>query len=506
MFSNQKHLAFSYFGLITLLACAIRVILASQDLNFIDRTFLPDDAFYTLSIARSIAMGYGPSTDLIHLTNGFQPLIAFIQSIIFYLGYQGDQALTFAVFISSFFGGLSTFLIGYILLNVSNIKTAIIGCLLWASAPFIIIHDLNSLETSLSGFLSLFIILITIINHKEKKLWQLTFLAVACSLALLARIDNCFLLITVGYFAFRHWGWRQFIYIAGIALLLITPWWIYSLTHFNYIIPISGKAVKFITDINQMSLIHILFSGLYALSAWLPFFEFNSIASNLMTSSVFIILLSIYAYNRIKPYSILFIIPSVSIFLFYVLYLPAFWFFYRYFYFIYISILIFLSIFLGDCLAKKFKKIALGLTIFFLFFYSIEILSYFFKLPNLASSNGYRKTALQIKKELNKGDVVGSMQSGALGYYFFPEIRVVNLDGVVNENALFAIKNYDLKNYVDQQLITHYTDWTMNINLFKKYYKNPLPWYCFSRLYISSPTTNNNPFILYKYRYWFCPN
>ncbi|QDP72114.1 hypothetical protein FOG18_05800 [Legionella israelensis] len=490
-----------WFGILTLGACLIRFILASQDISVLDRVFLPDDTFYTLSIARSMAMGLGPTVDGFQTTNGFQPLIAFLQLPIFYLGYNGDQALISAIFLSAFFGGLAVLPLGFLLLDLANRKTAIIGCCLWAVSPYLIVNDLNALETSLTGLLSLLILLFTILADREQKLWQWVVLGFCCGLAFLARVDTCFLLATTGFFIWKRWGWRPFMMVAGTALLIVTPWWIYCFSRFGTIIPGSGEAVKFIVDHNQMSVLKIIGYGLYTLSAWLPFFEFSSqiVIPTIILGSLLFTQLFLYGYHQSKHYGVLFIIPCLLIILFYLFYLPAFWFFNRYFYFVYMSILIFLALFLGQNRTKPYMKTAQWFSVGLIVAYSLGTLTYFYKLPILALVNGYRAVAVQIKNELHQDDILGAMQSGALGYYLFPNNRVINLDGVVNKNALNAMKRGNLKDYVNQERMTHYADWTLNINLFRKYYGGPLSRRCFYPMYTTSPTTNGAPFILYRY-------
>jgi hypothetical protein len=61
-----------------LLALTIRVTLAFKDIASIDRLFLPDDTYYSLAIARNLAHGHGPTADGFILTNGFQPLVTFL--------------------------------------------------------------------------------------------------------------------------------------------------------------------------------------------------------------------------------------------------------------------------------------------------------------------------------------------------------------------------------------------------------------------------------------------
>ncbi len=99
------------FLVLTGLALLVRYVIAMQDIAYLDRLFIPDDAYYILSISHSIVAGLGPSVDGVQLTNGFQPLISLLQLPIFLFGFNGDSAVVLAVYLSAFWGGLSTFCI-----------------------------------------------------------------------------------------------------------------------------------------------------------------------------------------------------------------------------------------------------------------------------------------------------------------------------------------------------------------------------------------------------------
>lgn len=184
-------------SLLTCLAFFVRYFFAFQELTYLDRLFIPDDAYYILSISRSIVAGLGPTVDGVQLTNGFQPLIILFQLAIFLLGFQGDQAVSLAVYLTAFWGGLSTFVLGYLLLVLNSIRAAVFGSVLWIFCPIIIQNDLNGMETSLAGFLSLLTILLVLLIDRKLTYLRLLILGIVCGLAYLARVDSCFLLIII---------------------------------------------------------------------------------------------------------------------------------------------------------------------------------------------------------------------------------------------------------------------------------------------------------------------
>jgi hypothetical protein len=64
--------------------------------------------------------------------------------------------------------------------------------------------------------------------------------------------------------------------------------------------------------------------------------------------------------------------------------------------------------------------------------------------------------ALWIKNNTNPNDIIGSFNSGA--YMFFSDRRVINLDGVVNFDALEALRNKSVINYMKSKNVTIWVD------------------------------------------------
>src|SRR5882757_7514778 len=58
---------------LSLAGLGLRIAVLLRPLEIVDRLFIPDDTYYTLTIARSMAHGHGPTVDGSTLTSGFQP-------------------------------------------------------------------------------------------------------------------------------------------------------------------------------------------------------------------------------------------------------------------------------------------------------------------------------------------------------------------------------------------------------------------------------------------------
>src|SRR6188768_3258702 len=87
MFSTllPKQVAFNRILLFILaLNFLSRLILVLKPLPYLDGIMIPDDAYLSLHIARSIGDGNGPWYDDVY-TNGFQPLYVFLMAPVFAL-------------------------------------------------------------------------------------------------------------------------------------------------------------------------------------------------------------------------------------------------------------------------------------------------------------------------------------------------------------------------------------------------------------------------------------
>ncbi|MBA3536209.1 MAG: hypothetical protein H0T84_06330 [Tatlockia sp.] len=499
---NIRANSFLLFSLLSALAFLLRYSIAFQDISYLDRLFIPDDTYYILNISRSIAAGLGPTTDGIHLTSGFQPLFCFLEVPFFWLGFNNDNALVAAIYLSAFWGGLSTFVLGYLLKLINGISAAVIGSFLWIFCPIILKNDLNGMETSLAGFLSLLVLLIVILIDKKSTVPGLFCLGLVCGLALLARIDTCFLLLVIGVFALVRWGFYRTLLFVSVAFLVVIPWWFYAFKTFGTIVPESGSAIKEFITFTHKTQQFFSVASLYALIEWFPLFR------EAFYTAFLGILLTFYFVGRgayrAGIYGYIVVLPLFLGLAFYTFYFPAYWYLTRYFYFIYAVILICISLVIAAENRPKVRLVYFGFLALVLGAYLIALIPFYAKpentsIPVLNSLKGYREIVLAINKHLNPGDVVGAFQSGALGYYAPQSVRVINLDGVVNGEAAKALKAVSMKSYVDSEQMNRFADWEYNAYFFQLVYGGIFPAGCFNTLYRAKKQGSQN-FVLRNYR------
>lgn len=248
-------------GLIASLAMLVR-----PDIHLLSRPFI-EDAFYSLSVARTLGQGGGISIDGVTPTNGVQPLICFIDAPAFALA--GDDPYTALRIVL----GLQVVLAGLAALSVAWLAASLVRSggeagigwsttrreIFWlvagtiASSYSLLVHLQNGLETSLAAafvFASMAMYIERIARCPDAPIADFARLGALLGLGVLARIDIALLVAAIS-------GWhlivargpgRRTSAFAGAAtiglmsLLVSLPWWLYNAFEFGHLMPTSGLA------------------------------------------------------------------------------------------------------------------------------------------------------------------------------------------------------------------------------------------------------------------------
>lgn len=473
-----------------MVALTARLILAAQDISSIDRLFLPDDTYYSLAIARNIARHLGPSADGVVLTNGFQALITFFQVPLFWAGLSTDGAIRGAVLETCVFGACAAAAAGSLLAQLGMRKAAWAAALVMALHPAIVSNDLNGLEASLSVLLSLISLHALTVSEDTVTRGRAIFFGLTMSATVMARVDTCFLIACVFCVALCRWPFRRTALMGASAALGVAPWWLYQLCVFGSIIPESGPAVHQWAGLHlglAISTAALIVAALCAIGQLLSdgtvFSSKNLICGVFVLIAVAASLLGIGTLRSRKA-RVLIVIGVVSLtqILFYIFYVKAFWFFPRYLAFVYVATIIILADAACSILRVSWRLSAgqyaafLCAAIAFVFVAPgiINRWQYFLSRPSSGADgayigpNGYRDQALAILPHVPGGSAIGAFQSGALSYYADRNIRVVNLDGVVNHDARTAIANGALRAYIAKSGLRYIADWDLNLRLIRR--------------------------------------
>lgn len=447
---------------------------ASAGILFRSDALLPqkpftEDGYYTLSVARNIAAGKGMTIDGQTWTNGFQPLYAFVVAPAYvlaggdrFMGLRYVAAMNWALLVAA------SLMVGYLLQLLQAAAAAgpwLTGAALWQGALGISLHYYNGLETGLMLTMYLAIWLYIAKRYRDDVASRAV-LGVMLGLLVLTRIDNVFLVLlipTVAAWRVLHGGdarqLRGMLLVAGIALLISGPWWMYNYFGFGSLMPTSGQAQgAFALDTGRM------LRALYAVSENLNPWVFLAKREGLLLS-LLIALLSVAAllwlWSRLrlstrvvalKPIQrdllLALVLHTSCLIVYYTLFSWAAHHYERYF----APVALLASIFalLTARLLWDTHRRLLGAAATATVLAHVLVCTAFQQGWLFPASRFWSQYQL-VKSHVPASALVGAWQSGTLGYF---RDNVVNLDGKVNPGAL----RMDFHSYISEKQLCYICD------------------------------------------------
>lgn len=244
-----------------LMALLPATYIAFSNPNTILDWYSSDDGFYYFQVARNLAAGHGFTFDGLNPTNGFHPLWLFLITPLF-LFAQLDLLLPLRLLfiLSALLSAGSAILLFRILRRFTSDWVAAFVGVLGIAVPRL--HDLSmhtGTEAGLNAFciLLFWVLLVSFVPDKDaaRSLRRVLWLSLAGALAVLARLDNAFLVGIGGLWLWLRlwqpahkvrgsvWAWRLRVGVAFAgplaAILLVYVAW--NLLAFGTATPISGQ-------------------------------------------------------------------------------------------------------------------------------------------------------------------------------------------------------------------------------------------------------------------------
>jgi hypothetical protein len=497
-------------------AAGVHFSVAWQDLPTLARNgYLYDDSFYAFQIARSIAAGHGPTFDGTTLTNGFQPLYV-VLLVPFYWLSGGDAVLPIhlALVLLSLLTVATAFVLQRILVRYVSNTIATAMAAIWVLSPIVIRQTANGLETALAVFLfavSVYYYLSRVRDVESPPRSSLVRLGALLGLTVLARLDQGFLVLAIAldYLLLararrRRAGAGDTAAMLGTALAVYSPWLVYGWFAVGRLLPESGAATRFLSlayapffGMGSSELItsgpdgafvanhlaraasvlkltpatHVLFRAIERAGFTLSSPEATTAASNivgivlLLGLSVWLLLgLRSRETNRAHELSFL-LLFSVSLIAAYVFYIFGSFFFLRYLYPVHFVATIFIAIAVADLVAlarRPLVRRALATTCA-LYLAGLLYMGYNCCFRSTPVYHFY-DIARWVEANTSEDETIGVFQSGTIGY--LSNRRVVNLDGKVNGEALSALRQGRLEDYINGVGVDVLLDHTKVIQLF----------------------------------------
>jgi len=464
-------------------ALILHLVLAWQPLNRLEgfrlitgNGPLMDDSYIFFKISKDIAdwvAGYSPS---FQLTSGFQPLIAFFYYPFFQLLWDHKELpIHFALSLNAVLGFFANILSYRLLRNIVSCSIATFLVSVWVWSPYVMYQSINGMETTLALLLVLiavsYYLKITQLNSHEIRSWCI--LGLILGVGFWARVDIGLLGVAIvldqvwcGISMDQHLlpiRLRNIFLCSVTALVIASPWIVFTIMDAGTILPISGRAVHQVTSVlfdfrhpKHGSFISFMF--MYFKKELFTYQPLVALSPH-KTWQLFITGLSAVGFliawqdRKLRNLFRFVWIFQVTIVVSYIVFIGGFWHLNRYLYPVF-TLMLLLHATTLSYLQSKFSLKSWLVTMMLLLVFVPFIVSYTSQYQFQWSKNlpsRYLAASLFVKEHIPQKVKVGTFQSGCLSYWL--DNRVVNLDGVVNREAYVHLKNKTMDKYLDAQEI-----------------------------------------------------
>jgi hypothetical protein len=445
---------------------------------------LSEDGYYSMTIARNIAMGKGITIEGSTRTNGFQPFFTFLIVPTFFLAGENEyMAIRYIMVLHWLFYIATAYLLGLIAYDTlptqeSEKKSLLfwLTALVYLASVYVVLNHFNGLETGCLLFFYSLIWRCYQIGMFEKGR-GLLLLGSILGLAIFVRVDAVFLVITISLYQIlsnRQSNlfdrFKKFTTIAGMAFLVSSPWWLYNLIGFGSLMPTSGVAQQdWAFSLGRVG--HALSAFFQTTMPLIYVSRFGGIGADVgrvcITAMVIVFLwkmrhnlIPTSAYDsppnlllkRTLEFGRCLLISTVSLVLWYTFSSYAYWFYGRYF----SPMFLFSTLCISYLLSQVYSKTSKVLPMLSLVLCVPLLLSVGFLHTGkiIVGNLRYTDQLRLVKQYVPDEEYVAAANSGTLGYF---RDRVVNLDGKVNPDAL-KFKN-KIGVYLKEREIPWLCDW-----------------------------------------------
>jgi len=433
-----------------------------------------------MTIARNIALGLGMTTAAgTLLTNGTQPLMTFLMTIIYTI-IQGDKIIAIKIIIIlqwliTLSGTYIIYKIGRKILHEREFarEISLLAAMIWYSSPNTYIHTLNALETGLygiaviaaSGYFVLY----------KGKLDYLFFLKTGIIFGILfwLRNDAVFFIISAAIMLFIYNKGSDKKIISKIfvsfiiAGLIAVPWIIYNYLYFNSLMPISGQAEMINSRLGGNIIVFpSVIIEYISLIITIPYDIHINIPVFIL--SLILIALTIIAFkknwNKIpvaeKKITVFYGIALCFFFIFYGTFFETYYFVPRYLFpFSAFFIMIPLVALYNFRRIVNSKLYIIAQAGFLILMIAVSYMRF-----NEGNFHSHYYMFEWIEKNVKDEEWVGAFQSGTIGYF---HDKTINLDGKVNPDALNALKANKIYEYIGDKKLDYIVNWQSTSMIFQ---------------------------------------
>ncbi|MBN1310256.1 MAG: hypothetical protein JXB30_02475 [Anaerolineae bacterium] len=433
--------------------------------------FLPDDAYYYLSLARNVSEGNGPKVDSFNNTTGFQPLWGAICICAFMLIHNDAMAVLSLLLVSLLAELVTVWLLYRWMSDLALPATAIVLMTCWWTlSSQTMLNMLNGMETNLS----ILFVMAVYYSLKSKNAWITGLL---CGMAVLARIDALVLVISITLVWLYQRQLKNILVLWLSIFLVALPWMIFASSIGKPLIPESGQAVRLLTlsakglpyhpvsvSIWRNPAFHwrqlvsfVNFLGWNTIALY-PFSLFPDLSAVLVCLSIILVMIRLRNVHTVA----IFLLHIVGLIAAYSLFVGGYWFHFRYT----ASIgLLFSALLVGIFYQRVSQKLLTRIYAIFVSAGVIVLHILFNPLLNTHSmglsltsgGQGFYDSTIWMNQNIPSTSIVGAFQTGIVSYY--SDFSVLNLDGKVNDDAYVALRDNTMWQYLCQSEVDYVVDW-----------------------------------------------
>ncbi|HVW66384.1 MAG TPA: phospholipid carrier-dependent glycosyltransferase [Candidatus Peribacteraceae bacterium] len=243
IFSAQKSRSSLYIWLVALAIFLVKAMfLATASARGLAMTsWIIDDSFIEMRVARNIALGLGFTYDHVHPTTGSPFFWTYLMSLN-HLLFSKDWAVKMTLIDSTFFAAIATVLVFFIAHRISGSKmTAWIAFILAAFSGNSFIEAMNGMDTGIFTFLIMLTVALSLGIGRRASWsdfrWGMV-IGLAGGVTLLTRFDGTFIIAAIGIVQLLNWkkaagkstklAWRNMfagmVLVAGICFIADVIW------------------------------------------------------------------------------------------------------------------------------------------------------------------------------------------------------------------------------------------------------------------------------------------
>ena len=247
VFTNERF----WLIVLPLAALTLRLVLAWQPLETLVAKVIPDDSFYYFQVARNITAGNGSSLDGLNTTNGYHPL--WMAALLPLTSLSQEAFVRAALTLGAVIDTATIVALWWALVPLTKrLAIKIIAVSFYAFNPAVVFAAVNGLESSISLFclVVLFGLLLRSGQTSPKKYRFWTVMGLMSGLAVLARTDNGIIVLLILSFLGYRSGLRPMLLVGLISLGVTFPWFAWNLATFGTPLQVSAEAATYVSRTN----------------------------------------------------------------------------------------------------------------------------------------------------------------------------------------------------------------------------------------------------------------